>query len=140
MFITKPEFQQHVPEALRFTEDSMYWGAFFLSTEGHWYLLSYRIDSENLVQTLGVAHVEELVNILEVLGPESIVGLCRLSATRTPGHWCAQDVQEVWVPPAWHAEAEEAVLLRLRGEERLRSAYMDLVNHDLQGWIRLAHT
>lgn len=140
MFITKPEFQQHVPEALRFTEDSLYWGAFFLSTEGHWYLLSYRMDSENLVQTLGVAHVEELVNILEVLGPEAIVGLSRLSTSRNPGHWGAQDVHEVWVPPPGHAEVEEAVLLRLRGEERLRSAYMDVVNHNLQGWIRLART
>ena len=72
MFITKPEFQHHVPDALKLSPDSTYWAAVFLSTEAHWYLLSYRAGPGADTVTVAVAWESDLLSILEVLGREAI--------------------------------------------------------------------
>jgi hypothetical protein len=140
MFITKPEFQHHVPDALKLSPDSTYWAAVFLSTEAHWYLLSYRAGPDADTVTVAVAWESDLLSILDVLGREAIVGVSRVSSSGAPGRWSTQDIQEVWVPPEQNAELQEALLIRLRGERKLRNAYLRFENHDLDGWKLMAST
>ena len=66
--------------------------------------------------------------------------MSRVSSNGAPGRWSTQDIQEVWVPPEQNAEFQEALLIRLRGERKLRNVYLRFENHDLDGWKLVAST
>ena len=119
MFITNSSLQQWIPEPLA-TPEHQYWRGFILSTEGPWYLLSHRVETEEgtFVQSIGLASEPTLLEIAQQLGPDGVQSLCRLSSSL--GAWAISQISEVWVAADNEADETGLLLLKMKDECSLR--------------------
>lgn len=139
MFVTKPEFRHPLPSALKQSPDCSYWVAMLLSTESQWFLVTFRMGPDKVIQTLAVCWESELVTVLQGLGCDAVVGLSRLCSP-AEGRWTVQEVEEVWMAPEDDVDSGDSVVLRFRGDARLKNLFMDPVSQSLSGWTCLVKT
>ena len=125
MFITSPTFAEQVPAPLC-EPGSAYWRAFVLSTEASWFLLTHWVGQgeDKHVQTVAVAWESTLLDVVAVVGPESVqsvhwIGRCFAESRE----WVMMAVSELWLPSKADAQTTGPLLLRIRGEQELRDAF-----------------
>ena len=134
MFMTTPGLAEWMPESLRLAEDIQYWRAVMLTTQNPWFLVVYR--SEGLLhelRTLAVSWESRLLEVIQQVGLEAVLGISRLSAGVDGIHWQADGVDEVWLPASDEIGDTGPMLLKMRGEEHLKDSFMAVVKPTRRG-------
>lgn len=129
MFVTRPQFEQWIPEALG-EEGDRYWKAVALSTEGPWFLVAARLEDDDcsFVRSYAIAWERTLIEVVQEVASESIVAVhCIWPSRSRSGEWSMKTISELWFPSDDEAERTGPLLLRVRGEDRLRDCHQQQV-------------
>ena len=132
MFITTPDLKVNVPKELA-RPGSLFWSAALLSTESPWFLVTYCDPTDQVMQTIVVAWETTLVELLDSVGVDPIVGLSRVSTSQLRGSWRIDDIEELWIPSDDECRHVGPLLLRVRGEAVLRDCLFGVVPPEALG-------
>ena len=131
MFETRPDFEQWVPAPIA-TKGSHYWRLVVLSSNLPWYLLSYRVRTDDddmfLIETCAIAFESTLLTVISSLERESIVGLSIMVPDYEVGGWSLRHVTEVWIAAPQETQDAGPLLFRLQDAPELLSTHLEPVN------------
>ncbi len=132
MFITFEGLEGRVPVQAR-DAGFQYWSAAVLLRAVPWYLVNIRRRTTDRQETVFVACESMLVDLLNDLEGDSVIGLMRFDTDGPTSDWKIARVEEVW----WDymlAEGER-LFFKLHDEPTLRDAHLQSSAARERGWL-----